>query len=281
MIYLILGVLSGAAVAIVIRMSAGHVKSKLSMLAVNYFTCLLCSWAISGFGNPLPQAEGIGRAAGLGVLNGCFYATSLLLNQYNISTSGVILASVFSKMGGMLVPLLVSLLLFAELPTPFQIAGIVLSVVSVIVLNYQKSDKGLRGSFKLSLFALLLGEGCVSAMAKVYREWGVAPLEANYLLVTFFVAFAMIATLVMARRERPGLPEMIYGFFIGLPNFLCARFILLALNSIPAAVVYPSRGIGTILTISVAGVALFGERLNKRQIVAVAVILLSLVLLNI
>ncbi len=280
MIYLLLAILSSTAMAVVMRLSEGRVRYKLPMLATNYFVCLMCSWAVSGFGNPLPNQPGRGMAAGMGVVNGVFYVSALLLNQHNISTCGVILPSVFSKMGGMLIPLLASLLLFGETPTAIQAVGVVLSVISVIVLNYRKGEGGARGAFKLSLFGLLLTEGCVSAMSKVYKEWGNAALEPNYLLVTFIIALSVCVALVIARREKPGAKELIFGFFIGLPNFLCARFILRALESVPAVIVYPSRSIGTILMVTLAGVALFREKLSKRQIAAIVVILISLVLLN-
>jgi len=67
---------------------------------------------------------------------------------------------------------------------------------------------------------------------------------------------------------------------IGVPNFMQARFQLLALETIPAVVVYPVRSVGTILVITLAGVLMFREKLNKKQLAALVAILVSLVLLN-
>ena len=59
-----------------------------------------------------------------------------------------------------------------------------------------------------------------------------------------------------------------------------ARFVLRALDTVPAVVVYPSRSVGTIVVITIVGTMLFKERLSKQQIAAMGVILVSLVLLN-
>ena len=67
---------------------------------------------------------------------------------------------------------------------------------------------------------------------------------------------------------------------MSLPNFFSAKFLLGALKTIPAVIVYPVYSVATILTVTVTGVLAFRERLDKRQWVALAIILLALVLLN-
>ena len=82
------------------------------------------------------------------------------------------------------------------------------------------------------------------------------------------------------KKERVGAAEVLYGFAVGIPNYFCAKFLLAALESIPAVVVYPTFSVATILVVTLAGVALFKERLGKRQWTAVGIILVALVLLN-
>ena len=139
MLYLILSIFSGAMISTVMRLSQGKVTSKLAMFAVNYITCALLSWFIMGFMNPFPQEAGIWATIGMGAFNGTFYMLALVFSQYNIARNGVVLSSVFSKMGGLLIPLLVSILIFGEAPTVLQFIGFVLSVISIFVLNYRNN----------------------------------------------------------------------------------------------------------------------------------------------
>lgn len=280
MIYLILSIFSGAMISIVMRLSQGKVTSKLSMFAVNYITCALLSWMLMGFVNPFPKTEGIMPTIGMGTFNGTFYMLALVLSQYNIARNGVVLSSVFSKMGGLLIPLLVSILIFGESPTVLQFIGFVLSVISIFVLNYQKDADGVGGKFTLSLFALLVAEGCAGIMAKVFNETGNPVLASYFLFYTFVIAFLLCVIVIVAKHEGLGFLEFIYGLMIGVPNFLGARFVLRALETVPAVVVYPSRSVGTIVVITIVGTVLFKERLSRQQFVAMGVILVSLVLLN-
>lgn len=280
MTYLILSIFSGAMISIVMRLSQGKVTSKLSMFAVNYITCALLSWMLMGFVNPFPKTEGIMPTIGMGTFNGTFYMLALVLSQYNIARNGVVLSSVFSKMGGLLIPLLVSILIFGESPTVLQFIGFVLSVISIFVLNYQKDADGVGGKFTLSLFALLVAEGCAGIMAKVFNETGNPVLASHFLFYTFVIAFQLCVIVIVAKHEVLGLSEFVYGLMIGVPNFLGARFVLRALETVPAVVVYPSRSVGTIVVITIVGTMLFKERLSRQQFVAIGVILVSLVLLN-
>ena len=67
-----------------------------------------------------------------------------------------------------------------------------------------------------------------------------------------------------------------------MPNYLSARFLLLALAAMPdlAVVVYPTFSVGTIIAVTLVGVLAFREKLNVRKLIALGMILGALVLLN-
>ena len=55
---------------------------------------------------------------------------------------------------------------------------------------------------------------------------------------------------------------------------------LLSLSEIPAVVAYPTYSVGTIVAVTLAGLLLFKEKLSKRQLTALTIILAALVMLN-
>jgi multidrug transporter EmrE-like cation transporter len=87
--------------------------------------------------------------------------------------------------------------------------------------------------------------------------------------------------MVIWKKERPGIWELAFGILISVPNFFSAKFLLLALTKLPAVVVYPSFSVGTMLLVTLTGVAVFRERLSKVQWVAMGAIVAALILLNI
>ena len=277
MIFLLLAILSSAMVSIVMRISSDKISANLSMLAVNYLLCSVLGAAYAGFQIWLPEASGFSLTLGLGVLSGILYLAGFAMLQLNVRKNGVVLSSIFMKLG-LLVPIVLSLLFFNEIPTAAQIVGFCIAIGAIIVINVKKDSSA--GGFSIGLIVLLLLGGSCDAMSKVYEVFGAAELSEQFLFYTFAVAFLLCAALVIKKREKPGLRELFYGILIGMPNFFSAKFLLVALTRLPAVVVYPSFSVGTLLVVTLTGVAVFREKLSKLQGIAIAAIVAALILLN-
>lgn len=278
MLYLILAIISSALIAVIMRISSRTVKANLSMLAVNYVTCLLLAAAYTGFCLLPVEAAGFSKTVSMGAANGALYLLGFVLLQYNTKRSGVVLSSVFMKLG-LLVPMVLSIFLFSELPTVMQWIGFVLAVGAIVLINYEKGAAPSGG--KLLLVVMLLAGGCGDAMSKVFEVYGEAALAEQFLLYTFACALILCSVLVIRNRERFDKNALLFGVLVGIPNFFSAKFLLMALNHLPAVIVYPTYSVATILTVTLAGVCLFKERLRLRQWMALLIILIALVLLNI
>lgn len=278
MLYLLLAIASSAMIAVIMRISSRSVKGSISMLAVNYITCLLLAAGYAGF-QVLPQGQpGFPMAVGMGAFNGLLYLAGFLLLQYNTRKNGVVLSSVFMKLG-LLVPLVLSIFLFREIPTPAQWIGFVLAVGAIVLINYEKGAS--RGGSKLLLVLMLLAGGSGDAMSKVFEVYGPPAQGDLFLFYTFVSAFLLCVGLVLYKKERPDQWALLFGVLVGIPNFFSAKFLLMALGKLPAVIVYPTFSVATILAVTLAGVGFFQERLHKRQWVALAIILAALVLLNV
>ena len=277
MVYLLLAIASSALISVIMRLSADKVKGNLSMLATNYVICMLLSVVYAG-GNVLPvKEEGFSAALGLGVLGGVLFLAAFVLMQRSTIRNGVVLSSLYMKLG-LLVPMVLSVAAFGEMPAAVQIVGFCLAVGAIVLMN---ADKGARGGLRADLMLLLLVGGGADAMAKIYEEFGPAALNGQYLFYVFFVALVLCGALVILKKEKPGKNELMFGALIGIPNFFSSRFLLGALGQIPAVVVYPTFSVATILLVTLAGVAAFKERLTAKQWIGLGVILVALVLLNI
>lgn len=278
MLFLLLAILSSATISVLMRLSSNRISANLSMLAVNYLICAILGAAYAGFRPALPGVPGFSTALWLGILSGALYLGGFVLFQRNTHRNGIVLTSIFMKLG-LLVPVVMSLLLFKEAPTATQIIGFCIAVSAIVLINLKK-DTDAKG-FGFGLILMLLMCGSCDAMSKIYERMGPAALSDSYLFYTFAVACLLCAVLVVLKKEKPGLPEFFYGSLIGIPNFFSAKFLLAALTRLPAVVVYPSFSVATLLLVTLAGVALFRERLSKRQWVALAAIITALIFLNI
>lgn len=279
MLSMIMTILCSTLLAVFMRMSEGKARGRMSVLAFNYLTCILLASCFTGVSSLFPvKTEGFPITLILGIITGIFYMLTLVFNQKCIASNGVVLSSVFAKLGSLLVPVLVALCFYGDQPSLYQVIGAVLAVFSIVLIS-DDGKKGVAASLVL-LLVLLLVEGASSSMGKIFNEEGALPLSDQYLFYTFGSALIISALAGAAKKEKPGFPEILYGVLIGVSNFFASRFMLQAVEEIGPVIFYPTRGVLVILLITLAGVFLFHEKLRKKQWVAMALILLSVALLN-
>jgi len=179
------------------------------------------------------------------------------------------------------VPTLMAILVFREQPRLTQAAGLLLAVAAIFVIQGAGEKRRAGGVSIGGLLLLLLTGGSADAMSKVFEEVGPQRLKDQFLLYTFAVALILCVVLVVVKKQRFGWKDVAFGLLIGIPNYFSARFLLLALGGVPAMIVYPSFSVGTIVLVALAGVLLFREKLNRRKIIGLLLILAALVLLNV
>jgi drug/metabolite transporter (DMT)-like permease len=278
MVFLCLAILCSCAIALFMRLSTNKVTAKLSMLSVNYLICALLGAAYAGFDLICPAVSGFSTTVALGAVGGILYLVSFILLQWNTGRNGIVLSSVFMKLG-LLVPMTLSVLVFRELPTWSQVVGFCIALLAIVLINVKKGNTANR--FHWELLVLLLTGGGSDAMSKVFEALGPAALSNQFLFYIFAVALVLCVALVIYKKERPGLWEVLFGAAIGIPNFFSSKFLLRSLADLPAVVVYPSFSIATILITTLVGVCFFKERLRELQWLALAAIVAALFLLNI
>lgn len=279
MFSLCLSVLSSALVSIIMRLSTNRIRHNLGMLTMNYIVCMLLAGFFGGFHGAfdLRNAQ-VGTTLAMGAVNGVLYLAGFVLMQLNIRKNGVVLSSIFQKLG-LLVTLVISVIFYREIPDLLQGGGFVIAVTAIVLMNYQKGS-GNVGS-RPALIAMLLSCGMADAMSKIFTESAVAALEGQFLFYTFAMAMVLCFVLMVLKHQKIGLREAAFGTMIAVPNFFSSKFLLGALEDLSAVIVYPVFSVGTILVVTLTGVLVFRERLNKQQWIGVAAILAALVLLNI
>lgn len=277
MINLISAILSSSLISVIMRLSSDKVKGKLTMLSANYFVCSLFAAIYTRF-EILPESSSIPSAVTLGVINGVLYLISFILLQFNTDKHGIVLSSIFMKLG-LLVPFVMSVVLFNEVPTVVQISGFIIAVAAIIIINLKKDGSNSR--FGISLILLLLLGGSADAMSKVYEFYGPTELTNQFLFFTFITAFILCVILAVIRKEKPTKTDILFGAVIGIPNFFSSKFLISALESIPAVAAYPTFSVATILAVTITGIFIFKEKLSKLQIFALLLIIAALILLNI
>ena len=177
MFYLLLAILSSAFVSIFMRIGESHIKNQMSMFMANYGICVILSMMFMKLDTSLLAIDSV--ALMLGILSGFLYLGSFMLLKWNITHNGVVLSSTFMKLG-VLIPTIMAVVVFHEIPRWTQVIGIILSIIAIITIHFEK-EAITQGNKKVWLLLLLIGGGITDAMANVYEQFGSASGKDAYL----------------------------------------------------------------------------------------------------
>ncbi len=167
---LALAVISSMLVSVIMRVSEKRVSKNVSMLASNYAMCIALAAICTGTWELFPiSREGFPFCAGIGLVSGLVYVGSFMLLQWNTKVNGIVLSSMFMKLGVM-VPTAMAIAVFHEAPRPAQIAGMATALLAILMINLEKG--GGKAASGAGLVLLLLGGGTADAMSKVFEELG-------------------------------------------------------------------------------------------------------------
>ena len=279
MIYLILAIISSTLVSVFIRLGEDHVQNEMGMLLVNYIICSICAVLCSNTDVLTAIAASGVFDVGLGVFCGVLYLAGLLLMQYNTKHNGVVLASTFMKLG-VLIPTLMAVVLFREIPKVTQVVGFILAIFAIVMIHFEKNALK-EGNKKIWLLVLLLCGGITDSLANIFEQFGNPTAKDVYLFMIFFTAGVLALFFVLKNRKGLSKKDLIFGILLGVPNYFSSRFLLHALGSMKAVLVYPTFSVGTLVVITLVGIFGFKEKIDRKKIAALGMIVLALALLNI
>ena len=279
---LLLAMICSASMALALRLFRPEGNNRYGIILGNYLTCTLTGFLFVGDKTAILHAHPATYICGLAA--GFLFVLSLVCMQTSISRNGAILSSAFSKLG-LLVPLTLSLLLFHERPGLLQIIGLLVVLVSIRFFSgNQNMDEPAADVSLLLLLAVLFTNGMSDSMAKVYSTYGIPNEEPVYFVVLFLVASLVTLCLLVHERNTNGnklsLRDLAAGILVGIPNYFSSVLLLKALNGIPAFIVYPVFSSGTILIVTLISSLFFHEKLNRRQLTGLVLVLISIIFLN-
>ena len=139
MLYLIIAVLSNTFMTFIIRLSEKEKSNRFNVNTFNYlFGGILAYFVI--------RKESIFSFDGdykytlfLAVINAVLYITCLYLMQVNMKKNGAPLTTTYNRLG-LLIPILVSVILFKEYPNQMQIIGCILAIIIIVIFSRNRKN---------------------------------------------------------------------------------------------------------------------------------------------
>lgn len=285
MISLVLATFCSASIAILFKISAEKRLNSQVVTVMNYLTASVVSLVLiinSKAMNIDFVSRDFRQAVLLGFLTGVLFLTSFVIYQKSVSRNGASLSGMFAKLG-ILVPMLVSIVIWSELPTLVQTLGIVVAILAIGIVNLKSGDHMKTVLSIPLLLSLFLAGGVAEFLNKVFQKSASMDYKPIFLFVVFTTAL-LISLFLMIRQGRKSEKRMnavIMGIFVGIPNLFSSFFLLDALDVFPAAIVFPTYSAGSILMITLTSVLFFKEKLLSKDKLAIGFTAIGLILMNI
>ena len=282
MLFLLLATLASAGNGLTMKFAGSRSDNKWSLLFFNYLAATVLS-ALSAMRSGLAVAEVAPRVWALGLVTGVLFITTFALLQLNVRMNGATISSSLARMGAV-IPMLLSIALFAEYPSPAGALGIVVAIAATVLIAFQKkesNDADARAtSARALLIPMVLAGGVADTMPKIFESTGNPAHEEAFILTTFATALVICLVMLLRAHERPALVDIACGTMLGIFNFFSTDLMLRALMELPAYVVYTGFSMGVVLVTFVANSLVMHEKLTRRDRMAISLVILALALIN-
>ncbi len=285
---LILCILLNVLVAVIFKIFPTYQVDVKRAIVINYFTCVLTALVsdFSNFQSSLPQLSNLlPWSVPMGIL---FFSVFLVIGR-TVAGHGVMVATTSQKLS-LIIPVLVALLVYHELATPWKLAGLCCAVLAVIYINAQRSTVT-STPFSKAIFSLPLltwfGSSMVDLSLFLAEKQGIS--SGHGLLFTASVfGFAGLSGLIYVAAsdfktgEKWRWLDVGAGIALGIPNFFSIYLIVVLLShGWQGSVLFPILNVSIILLTTTTGILLFKEELTPNRLkgfilAIVAIILLSL-----
>jgi len=302
MVYLLLSILCSSSIALIFKYTETKDMNRYGITSVNYLTASLVSLCMmlsvpdlvfnfntiegpqsllsvfSGRTKTFNIPGSIYYAILLGIVTGfCFYY-SFIFYQKSVRDCGASLSGMFGKLG-ILIPMIVSIVIWREFPSRLQTVGISLSLLSILIINMDTKNTNFK--WKASLLFLFLFGGLAEFSNKLFQQYALTTYKTLFLFVVFTIALLVSIISTLRYGKSLTLKDVFFGFLVGIPNLFSSYFLIMSLNHLPTTVVFPVYSAGSIIIILLGSRVFYNELLMKKEWIAVITTLVALVLINI
>jgi len=277
MLFVIAAALSITCLNLIMRYSTTKTETLWGVILGNYLTAasIMALLVLSNGGGNVSAFT-----IGLGAITGLTYSAGMYLNLKLMGKRGAAITSSMIQLA-VLIPIGVSVFFYGETISSTQLIGIILAVSFLPLLAAKPMEKLEldREVIPMILVAITV-VGFSQLSSKILVQSG---LEAqnNYFFLAVFSSAALLVS-PLAWRNRSGIKRRdgLFGLGVGMFNVAANRFLLLALTTLPGAIVFPVSSAGSLLLVSISAIILFKEKVSQVNLAGILLTLAAVVLIN-
>lgn len=304
MIYLLLSILCSSAIVLVLKFSESRDLNRLAVTTSNYvvaFSVSLFFILQGGIHNTAPSSlskfisdisstfssetmldkgSSLLWAVLIGVFGGVLSFGGFIYIQKSIRENGAGITGAVSKIG-IFIPMALSIVLWKEHPSLIQWIGILFAVGAIILASYNPKETNEVKDLRKSLILVFFVVGLAEFSNKFFQKYALIEFKSLFLFTVFFTAFIISAVFTFFNKRKVEKKDLLTGILVGIPNMFTSFFLISALKHIKTTIAFPIYSAGTIIVINIGSYLIFKEKLSKKDLTAIAIIIAAIVLMSV
>jgi drug/metabolite transporter (DMT)-like permease len=221
------------------------------------------------------------------VFLGFLFVLTFNLMALTVRHFGVGIATIFQKMS-LVAPAILAMVWYNETSSVTRIAGIVMALGSVFLLNQKNSGHADHGYSRWELLlpmTIFVGSCLVDTSLFLVEKEKLAPNgDIQFVSSLFFFAgvfgLMKLVYLFAKGKIRYEHKNVLGGIALGIPNFFSIYLLLLLLaNGWEGSLVFPVNNVGVLLLAAVFGYVLFGEKWTRIRLTGFFLAIAAIVLI--
>lgn len=278
MLYLILSVMLASWWALSYKIAFRKNCSTLGVMTVAYGTAFILAllWKLvtSPFRFNCLSAI-IGTTTGIGLFIAVMIFFVIIRGGARLGVSWTIVTL------SMIIPTFFSIFLWKEIPTSFQVLGLLFAISGIYLLGQMKlGNVRLTGKEWGLLSAVFFLNGGASVAMKLIPVLGLEKFKLTYVLFLYGVSFVFALIGSWMRKKLPNLKEIEIGAVMGIAGIGSIFFMILALEELTGTLAFPLRTCGNMLFVILITYFLWQEKINRKESIGLSLALLAIVFMN-
>lgn len=211
------------------------------------------------------------------VFLGIFFIIMFNIMALTTQKLGVTIGSLASKMS-LIIPVVFALLFQGDSWTVLKSIGIVVALLSVYLTV--KKDEEKNGPIYLAIL-LFVGAGLLdTVLSHIQFKYLDSQAAKDYFTSTvFLVAFCVGFLMLIIKKQKFKIRNIIFGLSLGIPNYFSILFVLKSLNKMDSSLVFPILNIGVVVLSAIIGWGYYKEQLSKLNWLGVVLAISSICIL--
>lgn len=286
MIYLFLSILFSTLILVVFRLFTRFEVNTFQAIVFNYVVAFAVGFGLYGsrWSNDY-ITEGTWQHFSL--VLGVLFITLFLIMGKSAQENGIGITSVTVKMS-LAIPVALAIYIYAESIYLAKIIGVILALVGVFLITYQKKteQKAKSGNYWF-LIILFLGSGALDTILNYVEKKALGDLSPALFSAIGFGVAGVIGILVLSGalilgKQKLKWKNVLAGICLGIPNYFSIYFLIMAIREpLDDSITYALNNVGVVMASFALGIMFFKESVTRIKIiggiVAIAAILLLMV----